>query len=311
MSDYLAKPCAIAFAAALFCSTGVVSLCGQSPGFADNEAYVDPNAVEDTLATLIEATSSLRNQTTALEETDDEMTLVPTDRRLDSRPVLIPPTTTPRVSRTRAPAEMEEIRKRIKLLKQLRVRSAGQSNDENTTTTPPSEQALPPSSLLLPPRRESPPTDQSIAAIEESLQHEIETTVQVSGPQANVQQIQSKRIHDAPIDKMRLGESLYRTQNFPAALQALKSVDVKTLDKSELAWRDLLLALCHRRTGDITSSEAILRDLANAKGLDFSGSMARWWLKQTTMTEEMRPTLEAIDKEIDTLIEKAQRYANQ
>ena len=274
-------------------------LNAQFSQFNNAETKVDSSQVEATLEALVNSTASLRAQlNSATQPSDDE-----------AMPQLLPAKPLESVAEDAVlPQEIDEIRKRIKLLKQLRTRSDMKTASKPSGSSPSS---LHEKSLHAGAEQAPPPSNLPMSEIEASVENAKATPAQQPENDPAVVEFTSKRILKSPVDTMQLGESLYRTKNFAAALRALQSIDIKTLSKSDVAWRDLMLALCHRRTGNTSESEAILRDLANAKGADFSGSMARWWLKQTTMTDEVRPMVQAIDEELDTLIESARRYGSE
>ncbi|MEM8733679.1 MAG: hypothetical protein AAGG44_05640 [Planctomycetota bacterium] len=118
-----------------------------------------------------------------------------------------------------------------------------------------------------------------------------------------------EQLFPAPVDAMQLGESLFRTKNYAAALKAFESVEVEKLTDSEHVWLDLLMALTKRRLGILDEAEEELRDIANIKSRDNSVPTARFWLKQTEFTRKTRPLLDQLNDEYEMLVERAKDYA--
>ena len=162
---------------------------------------------------------------------------------------------------------------------------------------------------IIQPRQVRQTNQPSLVAIEQSLN---DNNVSGDQPQpVTAPAIEATKVFSSPVNTLELGQSLYRTKNYTAALRALEAVDVDTLSDSDRHWLGLLIALCQRRLGQTDVAEARLREIANANSTDYPIPVARWWLKQTSLLRETRPILDGISTELDTLIERSKQHVQQ
>lgn len=211
------------------------------------------------------------------------------------------------------PRSVDEIRERIRMLQRLRSRPG-------SAPPPPSVQQIlqPPLPLSSTPLNadDEPKADDAAAAqspIEPSLtdiQINLETkSTSVPDLQQIAQpSILAKRMMDRPVDSLALAESLYRTGNIQSALKALRSVELDGLSPSDRSWIDLLTALCQRRLGQGDDAEALFREIANDKSVDYPTQAAKWWLAHTEKTNQTQPAMKALDAEISQLLQRSQEY---
>ncbi|MFN3191412.1 MAG: hypothetical protein ACE361_12895 [Aureliella sp.] len=223
---------------------------------------------------------------------------------------------------TRRVRSAKEIVERIELLKRLRSeysrkRMAAIQNDDGESLIPGPKEALQGGGPAL--SGADIPGGQFVTAESGTTQAMPEigaqTDVGQQGSNVNGDSTASpfgqdiEQIFPAPVDAMQLGESLFRTQNYAAALKSLESVEVDKLTDSEHVWLDLLIALTKRRLGILDEAEEELRNIANIKSRDNSVPTARFWLKQTEFTRKTRPLLDQLNDEYQMLVERAKEYA--
>ncbi len=195
---------------------------------------------------------------------------------------------------------IREIRERIKLLRRMRQRNAIESGHNDLVEVHLADHPTTPG------RQTNQP---SLVAIEQSLN---DNNVSGDQPQpVTAPAIEATKVFSSPVNTLELGQSLYRTKNYTAALRALEAVDVDTLSDSDRHWLGLLIALCQRRLGQTDVAEARLREIANANSTDYPIPVARWWLKQTSLLRETRPILDGISTELDSLIERSKQHVQQ
>lgn len=212
-----------------------------------------------------------------------------------------------------ATRSMSEIRERIRILQ--RLRRDQQMTDAFRQANPiPGGVAAP---SLSPPRGdvtdEMPTGDEqsapAVSAIDASLETPAaeEVTAPLATPEAS---LPSKRILSTRVNTFALGESLYQTGNFESALKAFQQVDVTPLSQSDRTWLDLLIALCQRRTGDFSTAEGTLREIANEESTDYPVKAAQWWLKHASASHETTTKMNALSSEFDSLLERANSHVN-
>ena len=226
------------------------------------------DSVEVTLHDLIRATESVRTQINGVVD-ESAGNHAPAELKLDSHNDAAP-------GSADASARAREIRDRLRLLRRLR-QSPPTKNDQPQTPMIPSPL---PSVSPVSPKSSNPASPTTLNAIEKSL--EPMTSVDESGG-ISPQSITATQVVPQAVDHLRLGESLYQTQNYAAAQKALQAVDRESLTASESIWHELLLALCRRRLNDESGSEAALRELVSADSDGKIGTIASWWLGQITL----------------------------
>ena len=197
-----------------------------------------------------------------------------------------------------------QIRERIKLLRRLRDRSEASPSNQNLSEAHVNDRVITPDSVQILPEKQ--PT---LSAIENNLAESTPPTENVVS--ASEPTINARKILSGPVSHLALGQSLYRTKNYSAARKALQQVDSRELPESDRAWLELLLALCHRRLGDLDTAEASLRELANAKSTDYPVSVARYWLNQSKVIRESKNLAESSAGAMNALIERSKTYDGQ
>ena len=207
---------------------------------------------------------------------------------------------------TTAGRSLTEIRERIRILQRLRRES--QTNDSvapsevNPTPAPLSE--------TMEVSQSSPSASQNELAERAIHSLQSDTNDSTSPNAATVpvdepQEIVSQQILPTAANAFALGESLYRMGNYDAALKALLTVDVSQLPQSDRTWLDLTIALCRRKMGDTDKALGTLREIANEKSTDYPVRAAKWWLKHADATLATKNKLDAVNAEIDLLLERA------
>lgn len=267
-------------------------------------------AVEDRLDALIETTKRARQERqAAAAQVADQPTHTPD-------PVATPaPAALPQSNSARS---MSEIRERIRILQKIRRDRRISEATQISNSLPGGVQApelSPPAGDVVPPQDtgvnapEANDTEAILATIDQSLVPEAvqEMASEISGTKPSVA---AERIMPKPVNSLALGESLYRTRNFPAALKVLKTVDSSGLSQSDRTWLDLLIALCQRRTGEYEAAEGTLRDIANEESSDYPVKAAKWWLKQAQASQETLTKMKTLSAEYDSLLERSKKHVN-
>ena len=188
-----------------------------------------------------------------------------------------------------------DIRQRIELLRRLKLR-AGRPNQSSGNMNSTSGNSLPVPN--------PPPT---LSKIEENLNDKPKAAQQPI--QQNADSISATKVLSDPVSHLKLGQSLYHTSNYAAALKALQRVDVAQLNQSDKSWIELLIALCERRLGQVDAAQARLRDLSNSKSADQPVLAARWWLGHTEIVRDAKSIMQDSAPHIDSLIERSQKHA--
>ncbi len=291
--------CPLALAIASTCwATGQDRLADASkigrPALGSNHQLAESNELEADLNRLIETTQRVREQIEST--TPKNRAAEPSGIRAmleDKQPEQVD-----------ASRSASEIRERIRLLRKLRERSAhespsnaGYQNQRTFAHIDVSDRATNTVSAQKGP---------TLAAIERNLNESAGT---LDRPEDDIAPtIQATKILSNPVSHLQLGQSLYQTKNYSAALKALDGVNVDTLSESDRSWLELLIALCHRRLGNVDSAEAQLRELANTKSTDYPIPVARWWLKHTKSIRDSKIILDNNSIELDTLIERSKEH---
>ncbi|OYP32356.1 hypothetical protein [Rhodopirellula sp. MGV] len=200
--------------------------------------------------------------------------------------------------------ELKEIRDRIRVLQKLRrdekMAGAGGPSplDHKMQPTPPTESVAPMTPEV------HPGVDQSLTAAEQSTtpQPEEMTASVIGTPNISAEQLLPQ-----PVNTLALGESLYRTGNYVAALRALKEVKTEGLPQSDRMWLELLTALCEQKSQAFESSIGTLRDIANDKSTDYPVQAAKWYLKYAEAEQKRVETMEQLSGEIEMIVERVEK----
>ncbi len=250
----------------------------------------DPAGLEEQLKKLIETTANVHQQ---IESASRQVSNGESDgftARLDDS----------HLPEQDASKSVSAIRERIELLKRLRRRLQS-SSDDGADFFSASADAVSDGAMVAKRRHQVGP---AMPVIEQNFEHNSQTA-SLKQAKSRAPQVQATVILPHPVSHLQLGQSLYRTGNYAAALKALQDVDVDTLAESDRTWLELLRALCQRRLGDIDSAEARLREIANVASEDYPIPVARWWLKQTEIIRNTELIFEQTSSELETLIERS------
>ncbi|MEL6108565.1 MAG: hypothetical protein AAFU85_21375 [Planctomycetota bacterium] len=199
-------------------------------------------------------------------------------------------------------ANADLIRERIRLLRTLRSKS---SPVPSPATPEPEKPALSPLPAMMETAKEP---DPNIQAIEENLRATPASTPETTPPESIPENVEATEIVSGPVNSMALGQSLYRTGNYEAAMKAFDNVAIEPLDDADRAWLELMKAMCYRRMSRTADSEAILRTLANDKSSDYPVSAAKWWLKHSESVSDSRPFFDQTSQSVDTILERAKKH---
>ncbi len=291
---------------------------------------LDVSEIQSDMEQLLETTQQLRQQREANREATpanrNENRSNKTDSPLDNTPVWnrpSPPFGSPAAQDSyhgqgnSKPLEttrsVDEIRERIRMLQRLRSRARPSTvPTASPSVEPPALPASPSLSSVTAETKDTgvpvsqSPVEPSLVEIQENLQTG-ESTAPV--PQSPVKpSIVARRMMDRPVNPLALAESLYRTGNFQSSLTALRSVDLNGMSPSDRTWIDLLTALCQRRLGQGADAEAMFREIANDKSVDYPTQAAKWWLAHTEKTNRNQPAMKTLNAEISQLLLRSQDY---
>lgn len=206
---------------------------------------------------------------------------------------------------TAGPASSENadlIRQRIRLLRTLRSKS---SAAPSAASAEPEKPALSPMPAMMESVEEP---DPNIQAIEDNLTAAPTGTSPAAEPENNPENVEATEVVSGPVNSMALGQSLYRTGNYEAAMKAFNNVSIQPLDDADRAWLELMKAMCYRRMNQTADSEAILRTLANDKSREYPVSAAKWWLKHSESVSDSRPFFDQTSQSVDTILERAKKH---
>ncbi len=101
---------------------------------------------------------------------------------------------------------------------------------------------------------------------------------------------------DTPVDRLRLADSLFATQEFALALQMYESLDPKQLGNSEKYWVTYQQASCLRRLNETAEAQGIYRQLAGDSNAGWLAGLSRWWLDRIADREELRGEIDQVAK---------------
>jgi hypothetical protein len=207
-----------------------------------------------------------------------------------------------------ASSSVDEIRNRIRVLRRLRSRQSASATAPNTLRTGPASKSAAEDTAPRSPARQAP--DANLNAIEQNLANANQPVGEDDVPKSPQDTVQGTQLLPTPVNAMALGESLLRIGHFKEALQAFENVNADVLSASDRTWLDLMMALCRRRTGKLDPAEATLREIANDKSTDYPVQVAKWWLKHTEKMRDLKPRLEQLQADSDTLLERSKEFTN-
>lgn len=214
--------------------------------------------------------------------------------------------------------DISDIRKRLQLLRRLRLNPRPSSNPSFPRGNDPG--AVAPNTLYQP--AATAPLENLNATIgtptlsqpvQQPTLTEIEANVAPptpeQAPEAPVPtSMEAQKVLPSAVDHLQLGQSLYQTKNYSAALKALKVIDPDSLSIADQNWLELLTALCQRRIGERDAAQAAFRVLANTDGNDFTGPVASWWLSQSELVDNARMKLQDINDQLGPLQERIESH---
>ena len=106
-----------------------------------------------------------------------------------------------------------------------------------------------------------------------------------------------------PINSLELGNSLYMTANYPAAIRSYSMLLKQKMDNQDAAWLRLMLGCCYRYQDDYTNAESIFRNVADRRGAgDFLMKHTTWNLQYLEERRKRRDDFQAVETELDSLI---------
>lgn len=106
-----------------------------------------------------------------------------------------------------------------------------------------------------------------------------------------------------PMNSLELGNSLYMTANYPAAIRSYSMLLKQDMDNQEAAWLRLMLGCCYRYQDDYINAESIFRNVADRRGAgDFLMKHTTWNLQYLEGRRKRRDEFLAVETELDALL---------
>ena len=106
-----------------------------------------------------------------------------------------------------------------------------------------------------------------------------------------------------PVNSLELGNSLYMTANYPAAIRSYSMLLNQEMDNQEAAWLRLMLGCCYRYQDDYINAESIFRNVADRRGAgDFLMKHTTWNLQYLEERRKRRDEFLAVETELDALL---------
>ena len=215
---------------------------------------------ETRLRRLMDSSSRLSNQLQKSTQTEfDSVPSPPSETDASRAPSLAAPNTDNE-------RKIDAIREQIRTLRRLRAERP------DPKALPPMNQPVAPIPDPISTESPSPAIPQpSISKIERNIEAgaSLKSADENTGAVMIEPQIEATEVVAGPVNSLALGQSLYRTKNYDAAMKAFDAVDATTLNDTDRSWLALMKAMTERRLKRIDQSEAILRDLANAESKDY------------------------------------------
>lgn len=261
-----------------------VMLVGTSPA---------QSSVRDRIADLIRATESVRTQLdspTGTTAPTAQPPSQPIDNASNAR------------SETAPTDQAKEIRDRLRLLRQIRLQKPKAPQTQAL-------QPVPSDTIELKEPKSDPTLDappKTMLEIEENIGA---SPAEESESTAVPLEMAATQVMSKAVDYLQLGQSLYQTKNYAAALKALKALEADTVSPEDKNWQELMIALCHLRLGDEKESETSLRELANINANDLVVPTARWWLSNLQHTSDARSRFSAVEAQLTPLMERMNQNA--
>ena len=189
---------------------------------------------------------------------------------------------------------ISEIREQLKLLRNIRPsKGTGQQPTEKLPltpgTSPPSTDRGQPLRTNQAMQMNSPPPD-----------------AMTNPPNPGDQSISATRIIPEPVNTLEMGNSIFMTGNYPAALEAFDKVDESKITAGDTMWLHAMKAACHRRLKDTAAANGFYREIANAKvdGVSIKKN-ASFWLEYNEAKARNMELFESIDQNLSLLVERA------
>ncbi|MDE0934652.1 MAG: hypothetical protein OSA89_01945 [Mariniblastus sp.] len=106
-----------------------------------------------------------------------------------------------------------------------------------------------------------------------------------------------------PVNSLELGNSLYMTANYPAAIRSYSMLLNQKMDNQDAAWLRLMLGCCYRYQDDYSNAESIFRNVTNRRGAgDFLMKHTTWNLQYLEERRKRRDDFQSVEAELDALI---------
>lgn len=290
------RPKQARLARSVFCSgiAAVVLMTGLA-----TPAFAQQPGIESKIDALLEAADRMRTQASV-----QTPSVTPTPA---AQPPMIQQA--PATTETDTSKKAKEIRERLNLLRRLRRSNAASNKTNPSPATVDPTPALPPTLKPVPATTPAPPPPSSLPDIEASIDAQ---KAEQATPQA-LTSMAAKTVLPGAIDHLQLGETLFQTKNYAAAIKALKAVDTSALSADDKRWIQLLISLCNRRLGDQTESDRMFREMVNESGGRPSRvtPLAKWWLKQNATIMNAKETVKSLDEQYDALVNRTKSYEDQ
>lgn len=185
---------------------------------------------------------------------------------------------------------VSKIRERIKLLK--RFRQQHQTNSQPVEKLPLPQGVAPANSKTTLPQQQM-------------LQIDSPPPSTGNSNAASSEEISATRIMPKPVNTLEMGNSIFMTGNYQAALDAFDKVDESKLTAEDTLWLHAMKAACHRRLKSGTEANGFYREISNAKVNGASVKKnAEFWLKYNESKARNQQVYDSIDQDLALLLER-------
>ena len=121
--------------------------------------------------------------------------------------------------------------------------------------------------------------------------------------QAHTEMPGGSQVLAEPMNSLELGNSLYMTANYPAAIRSYSMLLKQDMDNQEAAWLRLMLGCCYRYQDDYINAESIFRNVADRRGAgEFLMKHTTWNLQYLEERRKRQDEFLAVETELDALL---------
>ncbi len=211
---------------------------------------------------------------------------------------------------------IKSINERIELLKRLvdnerlSAQQAAEKAAQQAATKPTLTEIAKPIESPDPTSPAADPRPTKQQALEAELREETPSEAQAefkpSLPIGTVQQLTSgTQVIGGPVDSFELGNSLFLTGNYEAAIKSYKDQLSKSTAPNDKDWISCLIGCCYRMQDKSKEAETIFRTVANSKqGNPYATDYAKWSLTYLDKRMVAKTEYKTIEQEINSILKE-------